>query len=183
MSAAKSSSSSPPPSAAAAAAAGPLLSNTSAFASLLTSSNHYGVDLWDSASSVAEQSESSRSWLTRVSKFLQAKAELDRDYSKSLKKLVLKLGIPDVPRVQDIPIPPSAAAAVAVALAANNTSAGTNLATKDSPAAAAKDQKVDAATEATTQTQIVDPRSFDRFMMAFRSQSTGRRHDAALMTR
>jgi hypothetical protein len=58
------------------------------FASLASSSLHYGADLWDVGASVCSaQSEGARASLARLARFLKDKAELDRTYARDLKKV------------------------------------------------------------------------------------------------
>ena len=164
---------------AAAAAMSASLSNLATFQSLLSSSAHYGTDLWDSIPSVADQSEASKAHLARLSRFLKDKADLDKQYAHGLKKLVLKLQVPDVPRVADIPNPPQAAAQAAAQAAQAVVAGGTSLASSlaaasaSNPPAAGAVGAADAAAAAAA--VVVDPRSFDRFMMAFRSQTANKR--------
>ena len=61
-----------------AAAAAANLSNLATFAALANSHAHYGTDLWDAIPAVADQSESAKGYLVRLSKFLKDKAELDK---------------------------------------------------------------------------------------------------------
>lgn len=138
----------------------------STFQSLLHCNAHYGSDLWDAIPAVADQSELSKGFLVRLSRFLKDKAELDKSYAQSLKKLVLKLQVPDVPRVADIPMPPQAAAQVAQAVVAGGSALAAHTAAVAATAAAGT---AGAANVAAGAPSPVDPRSFDRFMMAFRN--------------
>jgi len=189
------------------------ITNLSTFQSLLHSTAHYGSDLWDAIPAVAAQSEGSKAVLTRMARFLKDKAELDKEYAKSLKKLVVKLAIPDVPRVADIPMPPQAAAqaaaqaakevmsgatastgvasmgasaqpgassggAAAAAAAGGDQPSSSNVASVPSAsqqqsqssqfASGASPAPASSSSSASAPTQV-DPRSFDRFLMAFRN--------------
>ena len=57
----------------------------------------YGSHLWGSVKAVEEQSDESRAFLKRLAAFVKDKAELDHHYSKSLRKLVDRLHIDDLP--------------------------------------------------------------------------------------
>ena len=108
-----------------------------------------------------------------------------QEYARGLKKLVLKLQVPDVPRVNEIPTPPAAAAQVAQAVvaaaaggsASSGTSLGSTLAASGQLSTAASPSKDGASSTSTGSSvppspsapAVVDPRSFDRFMMAFRN--------------
>jgi len=137
----------------------PTLSLAAALQSLTTSSATYGTDLWDCAPAVASQAEQSKAKLSKLCKFFKEKAELDKEYGKSLRKMVAKLEIEDVPRIPDLPLPPQALADQAKALSEGHTPVQTQ----------GQSNAAGAPTTTKPADPVVDPRSFDRFMMSLRN--------------